>query len=106
MPEFTLQDIRDAADQKYGPTVVKIKGGDVTLLNFLRLPKAARDELVGLGSVEGDVEEKFDRMFHLAAKTPAQAKRLCAELDLAEKTALVTMWTKGTQLGEAEPSPN
>lgn len=107
MPEFTLQDIRDAADQKYGPTVVKLTGGDVVLQSFLRLSKEKRDEMTNLDAGDGgDVEDKFDRMFHLAAKTEAQAKRLCGALDLAEKTALVQMWTKGTQLGEAEPSPN
>lgn len=106
MPEFTLEDIREAADKRFGPTILKIKGGSVELQNFMRLPKETRKALADLDAEDvDDAEEKFDQIIRLAAKTEAQASRLISALDLADKAAVIEMWTKGTQLGEARPSP-
>lgn len=107
MPTITLDDIRQAAEEKFGNTVIPCKGGDVELLNPIRLKKAVRDELTSLDEIEDlDAEEKLERIIHLAAKTEAQAKRLVASLDLAELATVVEMWTRGQQVGEASTSPS
>lgn len=106
MPNITLEDIRQAAEAKYGSTTITVKGGNVELVNPIRLSKQDRDQLSGLDDIELEPDEKVDRIIEIAAKTPAQAKRLIDALDLAERAVVVEMWTKGSQVGEASPSPS
>jgi hypothetical protein len=55
MAKISLGDLQKAADEKYGPFVIEdVPGGDVVLLNSLRLPKEKKVELERLqtGAVE------------------------------------------------------
>jgi len=109
MPTISLQDIRDAADQKYGPVVIEgVKGGDVELLNPTRLGKEARARLKALNADDGDEGEKLAEIITLVAKSPAHAKRLLAEVgdDLAALAEIVKQFSGSAQLGEASPSPS
>ena len=110
MPTISLQDIRDAADRKYGPLVIAgIDGGDVTLLNPLRLPAARRKEMTGLDEVEDlDQDSKLRRIVELAAETPAQGKRLLKAVgdDMGLLAQLLENYGKGVQVGEASTSPS
>lgn len=111
MSAFTLDDIRAAAEAKYGSTDIKLSSGnEVRLLNPLRLPKEKRAALQGLQEAmeaEGsDQEEELARAIHLIAATPAQADALLAEVDgdLALLATIFERYTEGAQVGEASAS--
>jgi hypothetical protein len=105
MPSITLADIQAAADKKYGPLVIELPDGPVTLVNPLRMNKAARDKLTKLDDIE-DPEEKLQTAIRIGAKA-ADAKRLLAAVtDLATLAEIVTQWTSSAQVGEASPSPS
>lgn len=102
MPKITLADIQKAADKKYGPLVIAgIEGGDITLVNPLRLPKEKRDAMTALDDVE-DVDAKLRTLVELAA-SPEDAKRLLDAVgdDLAVLAELVGDYTGTAQVGEA-----
>lgn len=108
MTAFTLDDIRAAAEAKYGATEIDL--GDaliVRLLNPLRLPKTKRDKLQGLqDSLNGDdvdQEQVLRDLIETTAETKAQAKALliaCGD-DLAMLVSVFEKYAKGTQAGEA-----
>lgn len=113
MPKISLQDIRDAADQKYGPLVIEgVKGGDVELLNPTRLGKEARAAIKSLNSDadgdDGDEGEKLAHLVGLLAKTPAQGKRLLDSVgdDTALLAEIIGQFNESNKLGEASPSPS
>jgi len=105
MPKVTLASIRDAADKKYGPYIIEdIEGGDVTLMNPLKLSKAKRKKLAELDS-EGEVDDKLADTIRLAASA-ADAKRLLAAIgdDLPLLAEIVKAWGATARVGEASPS--
>lgn len=108
MPTITLQDIRDAADKKYGPLIIEgVEGGAVTLLNALRLSKEKRAALSALDDQDDiDVQDKLEQIIRLAAATEDDANRLLAEFgeDLGQLAEALGHYTGKTQLGEASPS--
>ena len=118
MATFTLDNIREAAEAKYGSTDIEIGETTIRLLNPLRLPKARRDALIaaqkGLeaskdddgNEVEVDQEGIFHEILSLVAETPAQAKVLLDALgdDLALLASVFEMYSEGTQAGEASAS--
>lgn len=108
MPEITLQDIRDAADKKFGPLVVKdVPGGDVVLLNPARLSKEKRGALKSAVEQEDlDEQERLEQIVKATAKTPDHAKRLLKEFkdDLGGLAVVLESYNQGSQMGEASPS--
>ena len=106
---FTLDDLRDAAEAKYGNFVignVGPKGIDVELVNALRLKKEARKALQALedGSENrDDTEERMFETIRLIARTKEQANALLKELngDLAVLALILEQYGSETQMGEA-----
>ena len=85
MSSFSLDDIRAAADRKYGSTDIAVGDETVRLLNPLRMKKSQRDKLIGVqkemeaGTDEAeDVDQVavFQQALRIVAQTPAQAKLL------------------------------
>jgi hypothetical protein len=111
---ITLDAIREAADKKYGSTIIPVGEHRVELLNPLRMEKAKRDELIKLqetlnaepeeGAEEIDQEQVIDTMFRLIAKTEGQANKLIAALDLAERVTVFELYQGEAELGEASDS--
>lgn len=105
---FTLDDIRTAAEKKFGSTVIEIDSErSVELLNVLRLPKSKRDELQSLSKDdETKGEEQVTKILYLVAKTKGAADLLLKELDgdLAALVTIVEKHMEDTQAGEASPS--
>lgn len=108
MAQFTLDDIRAAADAKYGSTDIELKDGTVVkLLNPLRLPKDNRDQLVKLQDelqADGaDQEALLSKGIRLIAERPFQAEALLESVngDLAVLATIFENYTEGTQAGEA-----
>jgi hypothetical protein len=106
MPKFTLEHFQEAADKKYGPTVITLPDGDVTLDNPIRMSKERRKKLTDSDKIE-DVEEKLQAVVKVACE-PAEAKRLLAAIgeDLAVLADIVTEYMQSAQVGEASPSPS
>lgn len=107
MPKVTLASIVEAADKKYGPYVIEgIEGGDVTLLNPLKMSKVKRKKLSELNEAESEVDEKLAETIRLAASTQAEAKRLLAAVgdDLAVLGQIVKDWGATAKVGEASAS--
>lgn len=103
MATFTLDDIRAAADKKYGHTEI----GDVVLLNPLRLPKAKRDELISLqdklGEDDADQEKLLADAIRLVAQNEKKADELLDEIseDLAMLVTVFEKYSGESQVGEA-----
>ncbi|MEU4155695.1 phage tail assembly protein [Actinoplanes sp. NPDC026670] len=108
---ITLDDIRAAAEAKYGSTDIAISE-DVTvrLLNPLRLPKAKRDALGALqgklGEDDADQEALLSEAILVVAESEAKGKKLLSALggDLALLAQVFETYSDGTQVGEASPS--
>ncbi|MDH6462056.1 hypothetical protein M2302_002231 [Micromonospora sp. A200] len=116
MSAFKLDDIRAAAEAKYGSTDIEVGDTVVRLLNPLRMSKKNRDALVAVqkqlssstdeGAEEVDQDELFSEALRVVAETPAQAKVLLTAIgdDLAVKAEIFARYSEGTQVGEASPS--
>jgi len=110
---ITLDQIREAAEAKYGSTDITVAPGQVVkLLNPLRLKKKNRDELMkiqekltesGESGEDVDQEEMLRAALRLVAESPKQAKALIDAIgeDLAVLSQVFEEYTKGTQAGEA-----
>ena len=115
MATFTLDNLREAADRKYAPTV--IEAGDETFIlpNLLRLSPESRGEVEELlaeaekfadeeasGSALDDQIVLFEKLL-VAAEKNGRGQEL---LDLIDDPAIVidivTAWLEATQAGEAE----
>lgn len=108
MASFTLDDIRAAAEAKYGSTDVDLGDGRVMVLtNPLRLPKERRDALtVKQKQGEDDGADQGDVMrdaLRIVTSTPANAERFIeiAGEDLAMLATVFASYTEGSQVGEA-----
>lgn len=111
MAGYTLDDIRAAADRKYGSTDISLDDTvTVRLLNPLRLSRSRRDELATLQdrmAEEGaDQEGLMKEALLLVADTPAKGKALLKAIgdDLATLAATFEAYGAGTQMGEASAS--
>ncbi|MFE5663405.1 phage tail assembly protein [Streptomyces niveus] len=111
MASYSLDDIRAAADAKYGSTDIALnEKTTVHLLNPLRLPKEKREELTGLQDEldkEGaDQEELLSRAILLVADHPKKGEELLKAVngDLAVLAQIFETYGKGTQAGEASAS--
>jgi hypothetical protein len=113
MSVHLLDDIRAAAEAKYGATEIDYGAGTVRLLNPLRLPKTRRDELREIQSRmdsdadDVDQEELLRDAVRCVAETPGQASGLLTAVgdDLAVLASVFEAYVGGTQVPEASPSP-
>jgi hypothetical protein len=126
MAKISLGDLQKAADEKYGPFVIEdVPGGDVVLLNSLRLPKEKKVELERLqtGAVElakrlaagelsddelkeATVNPGFSRILRLSCESDEAADRLFDVIG-DDFGLLVNIWnayTEAVNPGEAPPS--
>ncbi|MFF7800252.1 phage tail assembly protein [Streptomyces olivaceus] len=111
MASFTLDNIRAAADAKYGSTDIEVdEKTTVHLLNPLRLPKEKREKLMNLQDEmdkEGsDQEQVISDAIRLVADHPKKAGILLDQIggDLAVLAQLFETYGKGAQVGEASAS--
>ncbi|MCM8548823.1 phage tail assembly protein [Streptomyces sp. STCH 565 A] len=109
MATFSLDDIRAAADAKYGSTDIQLdEKTTVVLRNPLRLSKDERDSLAGLqdkldGDNDLDQGDVLADAIRLVAKDKKVAEKLIEQVagDLAVLASIFETYTKGTQAGEA-----
>lgn len=109
---ISLDDIRAAAEAKYGSTDITLSDGTVTkLLNPLRLPKTKR---ASLGTLQATLDEDgvdqeavLRDALALVASSPTRAQALLDEIgdDLALLAQVFESYSAGAQVGEASPSP-
>lgn len=109
MPAFTLDDIREAADQQYGSTDIAVGDTPVKLLNVLRLSKEKRAEFTAVQkrlTSDDNVEDQADILadaIRVLAETKAQATTLLDAVgdDLALLAQIFKSYSEGTSAGEA-----
>lgn len=105
---FTLDDIRAAADRKYGSVFID----DIELVNPIRLSKKDRDALSAIQAqldveddekLDVDQAEVFEDTIRLVAKTKAQGNKLVSACggDLALLAEVMEHYNGGVQAGEA-----
>jgi hypothetical protein len=108
MPKITLDDIRQAADEKFGPLVIEgIEGGDVELLNPARLSKQKRHDLKEVvGNEEMDEGDRLAEIVKITARSAGESKRLLSAFkeDVGALAVILESYNKGSQMGEASPS--
>ncbi|MEU6959591.1 phage tail assembly protein [Streptomyces sp. NPDC045456] len=110
MASFSLDDIRAAAEAKYGSTDIELVDDTIRLLNPLRLPKLSRQKLTQLqdlmGGEDADQEELLSEAIRLVAETRKAADKLLKAIggDLALLAEIFDRYGKGTQVGEASAS--
>lgn len=114
MASYTLDDIRAAADAKYGSTDIDLGEGRVlVLLNPMRLTKEERAELkavqddVNEDEVDEDAQlEGMREIIRVAARRSDLAEVLFAAIgdDVALLASVLEAYNKGTQAGEASAS--
>lgn len=110
---FTLDDIKAAADKKYGSLIIPLgEDGEAELVNALRLPKEKRKALsklqdrLGSDGGEEEQEEVLAETLRTVCRTDSQADKLLAALgdDLAMIVTVFERYVAGTELGEASGS--
>ncbi|WP_372407204.1 phage tail assembly protein [Streptomyces luteireticuli] len=110
MASYTLDDIRAAADARYGSTDIAVGDDVVRLLNPLRLTRAKRDALSALqdrlGADDADQEELLSEAIRLVAENSEAADQLLNAVgtDLAVLAEIFERYGAGTQVGEASAS--
>jgi hypothetical protein len=115
MSSYSLDDIRAAADAKYGATEIVVDADTtVRLINPLRLAKADRDALLSVQDRLTDESEDVDQadVFAQAIRTVADNKSAADKLieaiggDLAILAEVFRAYTEGASVGEASASAN
>ncbi|QPB09845.1 tail assembly chaperone [Streptomyces phage Sentinel] len=111
MATFSLDNIRAAAEAKYGSTDIELGDGfTARLLNPLRLPKEKRAELLKiqdkLDGEDVDQELVLADAIRLVAENEKAAEKLLAEVgsDLAVLAQIFATYSEGAQVGEASAS--
>ncbi|WP_263729959.1 phage tail assembly protein [Cellulomonas sp. SG140] len=110
MSTMTLDDIRAAAEAKYGSFDVELDGSTVRLVNPLRMTKAKRKAVLDLQSKlndEGsDQEELLGELIVAVAENPSAGKALVKSIggDLAMLAVLFEGYSQQVQVGEASAS--
>lgn len=114
MASFTLDDIRAAAEQKYGSTDIQVGDQVVRLVNPLRLPKEKRDALTGIqkeldaDDSDGSVDQVaiIQNALRLVSEQEHLGNLLVDSIgdDLAVLAQVFEMYGKSTQVGEASAS--
>jgi thioredoxin-like negative regulator of GroEL len=113
MATFSLDNIRAAAEAKYGSTDIELGDGfTARLLNPLRLPKEKRAELLKiqnkLDADDVDQELVLAEAIRLVAENEKAADKLLDAVgsDLAVLAQIFATYGEGTQVGEASASEN
>lgn len=111
MATFTLDDIRAAAEAKYGSTDIDLgEFGILSLVNPLRLPKEKREALGKIqdrlsedGVDQGDVMREAIR---IVANDSIKAQRFLEIVgdDLGMLATVFSSYSEGAQMGEASAS--
>src|SRR4051812_37167972 len=108
MSTFSLDDIRAAAEAKYGSTDIALDQDTmVRLLNPLRLNRENRLALMTvqeqLRADDADQETLLSQAVTLIAESPTTARKLLDAVggDLAVLAEIFAAYSKGTQAGEA-----
>lgn len=110
MATFSLDDIKAAAEAKYGSTDVDLgTDGVMVLVNPLRLDKAKRAALQKIQDSGDENEDQGDVMrkaLRLVTSTPAVTEKFItfAGDDLALLATVFESYTDGVQVGEASAS--
>lgn len=110
MSEFSLDAIREAAEKKFGSTIIKVGEVAVELLNPVRLKKELRDELTkvqsDLDKDDADQQAILSRCIRLVAKTADQAETLLAAIgdDLGLLVSTFEHYAGAQESGEASAS--
>lgn len=115
--KVTLDDIRAAAEAKYGSFDIELgEGRTLIMRNPLRLTKAERAELGDLQSdvnkddetESADQEEVFAKIITLVAANKATAEEFLAAVgdDLTVLVETIQGYQKAAQMGEASASAN
>jgi hypothetical protein len=109
--QYTLDDIRTAAEKKYASTEITVGDTNVVLVNLLRLPKEKRaifESLQDEVNAEEDGEspdqaDKLADLLRVVAATEKQADVLLDAIgdDLALLATIFETYAKGTESGEA-----
>jgi hypothetical protein len=121
---FTLDSMREEIEREFAPCQVGLpEGKTVTLRNLLRVPKTNREEIYGLldelSEIQKSEEDKglvsTEKSAQIALKIlplVADSEKLGRQLvesiedDLALTLRVFSRWMDGSQVGEAEGSPN
>lgn len=110
MAGITLAQIRQAADDKYGPFVVEgIEGGNVTMLNAIRLSKAKRKKLADMQKLQDDPEADQEQMLRdmviLVASSKPDGERLLKALgdDMAQLAVVLEEYGKSSAAAPDAP---
>lgn len=105
-----LDDIRAAAEKKYGSTDIDFGDGVLTLVNPLRLPKERRKALTSiqdrLDEEGADQEEFLAEAIRIVASDKATADKFLDLVgdDLAVLASVFEAYTEDAQVGEASAS--
>jgi len=109
---FTLDSLREEADRLYKPLTIPLSDGTESVLkNILRLNAKARagvlEAIDAINKEESSVEELIANVDVIIKAVATNATKLLKDLDgdLAVSMKLIEKWTSGTQLPEAESSP-
>lgn len=105
---FKLDDIRKAAEKKFGDTEIEVSDKlTVTLTNALRLPKEIRDQVVAaqekFGTDEHETSDVLAEILRLVAKDKKDVESLLDLVgdDLAFLMSIFDHYGKESELGEA-----
>lgn len=110
---FTLDKIREAAEAKFGATVIEFgpnPGDTVELINPLRLKKAQRDVLSSMSerseAEDSDMAEIFEDALRAVASSRAAVERLieAVDHDLPMLKEIFESYGEASQVGEASAS--
>ena len=111
MANFSLDDIRSAAEAKYGSLEITFdEGKTLVMLNPLKLDKATRKEIASLqdknDEADSDQEEILSEMIVKAASNKEIAADFLAVVggDLTIIAEVLDRYGKLTQVGEASAS--
>lgn len=108
MANFTLDDIRAAAEAKYGSTDIDLGGGEILrLVNPLRLSKEKRDRLTSiqndLDAEDADQGDVMREAIRIVADDGEKAERFLGYVgdDLALLATVFETYSGDAQVGEA-----
>lgn len=107
MANFTLDDIRAAAEKKYGDLTIEVDGTDVVLVNALRLPKEKREVLSTLdkrlASADEETEDVLREALLLVGKDAKATAKLIDAIgdDMSALLQVFASYNGETELGEA-----
>jgi len=110
MATFTLDSIREKAEEKYSSTDIEFGDVSVSLLNPLRLTKAKRKQLMSIQDTldedDAEQEEILADAIILVSDDTAKAKKLVKEIgdDMAVLAEVFSLYTGDAEVGEASAS--